>query len=61
MAVCISLMFARLGSVLGSTTAADLLDNHCEYAFYLSGSTVLGNIPNWNKLTEFILFSVAFI
>lgn len=43
MAVCISLMFGRLGSVVGSNTAALLLDNHCEVAFYLSGSTVIGN------------------
>lgn len=42
MAVCISLMFGRLGSVVGSNTAASLLDNHCEAAFYLSGSSVIG-------------------
>lgn len=42
MAVCISLMFGRLGAVVGSNTAALLLDNHCEVAFYLSGTSVIG-------------------
>lgn len=42
MAVCISLMFGRLGSVVGANTAAVLLDNHCETVFYLSGSTLIG-------------------
>lgn len=40
MAVSISLMFARLGGVSGSTVAALLLDNNCEMAFYLSGGIV---------------------
>lgn len=43
MALSISLMFGRFGGVAGSNTAAFLLDNHCEAAFYLSGSVVTGN------------------
>lgn len=42
MAVCISLMFGRLGSVVGANTAAVLLDNHCETVFFLAGSTLVG-------------------
>ncbi|XP_055325180.1 synaptic vesicle glycoprotein 2B-like [Sitodiplosis mosellana] len=55
MALCISLMFARFGGVAGSNTAAFLLDNHCEAAFYLSGSVVTAMgllaffIPNIHK------------
>ncbi|XP_055309491.1 synaptic vesicle glycoprotein 2B-like isoform X2 [Sitodiplosis mosellana] len=41
MAICISLMFGRMGCVFGSFTAALLLDNHCEAAFYLSGVSVI--------------------
>lgn len=44
MAVSISLMFIRIGSVFGSITVAALLDNHCEYAFYLCGSSLIGKI-----------------
>lgn len=42
MAVCISLMFGRLGCVVGAYTAALLLENQCETVFYLSGSTMIG-------------------
>lgn len=42
MAICISLMFGRLGSVVGSNVVALLLDDHCESVFYLSGTTVIG-------------------
>ncbi|XP_055304610.1 synaptic vesicle glycoprotein 2B-like [Sitodiplosis mosellana] len=41
MAICISLMFGRLGSVFGSNLTALLLDNNCETAFYLSGVSVI--------------------
>ncbi|XP_031629334.1 synaptic vesicle glycoprotein 2B-like isoform X2 [Contarinia nasturtii] len=41
MAICISLMFGRLGSVVGANTVALLIDNHCEMVFYLSGSSVI--------------------
>ncbi|XP_031629386.1 synaptic vesicle glycoprotein 2B-like [Contarinia nasturtii] len=41
MAICISLMFGRLGSVVGANIAALLLDDHCETVFYLSGTTVM--------------------
>lgn len=42
MAVSISLMFGRLGSVAGANLAALNLENHCEKVFYLSGSSVIG-------------------
>ena len=43
MAISISMMFARFGGVMGSITAAFLLENYCESTFYLSGSILLGN------------------
>lgn len=42
MALSISLMFARLGGVIGSNTTSYLLENSCETTFYLSGSILLG-------------------
>lgn len=42
MAISISLMFGRLGSVVGSNMVAFLLDDYCESTFYLSGSVLLG-------------------
>lgn len=44
MAICISLMFGRMGSVVGANTAASLLDNHCQTAFLLSGFSVIGKL-----------------
>lgn len=41
MAVCISLMFGRLGSVFGSNLVGLLLDSHCQVTFALSGVTLL--------------------
>lgn len=41
MAVCISLMFGRLGSVFGSNLVGFLLDSHCQITFALSGVTLL--------------------
>lgn len=41
MAVCISLMFGRLGSVFGSNLVGLLLDSHCQVTFVLSGVTLL--------------------
>ncbi|XP_055298707.1 synaptic vesicle glycoprotein 2B-like [Sitodiplosis mosellana] len=55
MAISISLMFGRLGSIAGSNTAAILLDDHCEAAFYLSGLLTIAMgvlaffIPNIHK------------
>lgn len=37
-------MFGRLGSVVGANTAASLLDNHCETIFYLSATSLIGEI-----------------
>lgn len=41
MAVCISLMCGRLGSVFGSNLVGLLLDSHCQITFALSGVTLL--------------------
>lgn len=42
MAICISLMMGRMGSVVGTNVVAYLLDDHCESVFILSGSSLLG-------------------
>lgn len=42
MAMCVSQMFGRLGSFAGSSVAALLLDDHCESAFYISGTSIIG-------------------
>lgn len=42
MAVCIALMFGRLGCVIGANVAALLLEHYCESVFYLFGSIMLG-------------------
>jgi hypothetical protein len=41
MAMCISLMFGRLGSVFGSNLVGLLLDRFCDATFLLSGITLL--------------------
>lgn len=43
MALCISMMFGRLGSIMGSNIAAILLANSCTAAFYLSGTILIGD------------------
>lgn len=40
--MCISLMFGRLGAVLGANIVALLLEHHCHTVFYLSGSSLIG-------------------
>ncbi|XP_058116262.1 synaptic vesicle glycoprotein 2B-like [Anopheles ziemanni] len=42
MAVCISLMFGRLGSVVGANIVGILLDSHCELTFWISGVSLIG-------------------
>lgn len=42
MAISISLMFGRMGCVIGANTVALLLDDNCETSFYLSGSILIG-------------------
>lgn len=43
MAICISLMFGRLGSMVGSNVIALLLQNqNCEMTFYSSGLSLIG-------------------
>lgn len=39
--MCMALMFGRLGGVSGSNTVAYFLNNNCEIAFYLSGSSLI--------------------
>lgn len=43
MAICISLMMGRLGSVVGANIVGQLLDNYCQLAFLLSGSSLISN------------------
>ncbi|XP_058839965.1 synaptic vesicle glycoprotein 2B-like [Topomyia yanbarensis] len=58
MAVCIALMFGRLGGVVGANMLGMLLDTHCEWSFGMSGAilmicTVLSFfIPNINVCTR---------
>uniref|UniRef100_A0A182P3F5 Major facilitator superfamily (MFS) profile domain-containing protein n=1 Tax=Anopheles epiroticus TaxID=199890 RepID=A0A182P3F5_9DIPT len=42
MAVCISLMFGRLGSVVGANIVGFLLDSQCELTFWISGVSLIG-------------------
>lgn len=41
MAICISLMMGRLGSVVGANLVGFLLDYHCEAAFYICGVSLI--------------------
>uniref|UniRef100_A0A182INB7 Major facilitator superfamily (MFS) profile domain-containing protein n=1 Tax=Anopheles atroparvus TaxID=41427 RepID=A0A182INB7_ANOAO len=41
MAVCISLMFGRLGSVVGANIVGVLLDTNCELTFWISGVSLI--------------------
>lgn len=49
MAICISLMFARLGGVVGSNVASLLLKSHCQMLLGLSGSLLIGKQFKKNK------------
>lgn len=60
MALSISLMFGRFGGVAGSNTAAFLLDNHCEAAFYLSGSVVTGNCFELKHIRHSLIYVPSF-
>lgn len=45
MAVCISLMLGRIGSVTGSNVMGALIESHCEVALYSSsGALILAGI-----------------
>ena len=61
MALSISLMFGRFGGVAGSNTAAFLLDNHCEAAFYLSGSVVTGNSFELMHVRQSFIYVALFL
>ncbi|XP_053685701.1 synaptic vesicle glycoprotein 2B-like [Sabethes cyaneus] len=41
MAVCIALMFGRLGGLLGANMLGFMLDSHCEWTFEISGFILL--------------------
>lgn len=41
MAVCISLMMGRFGSVVGANIVGLLLDNNCELMFTISGTSLI--------------------
>ncbi|EDS25835.1 synaptic vesicle protein [Culex quinquefasciatus] len=57
MAVCISLMCGRAGSVVGANMVGLLLDSNCELTFWISGASLIGCgvlsffIPNIYKRT----------
>lgn len=59
MAISISLMFGRIGSITGSNTAAFLLENYCMTAFYLSGAILIGNENNSEKSRKNSVFKCA--
>uniref|UniRef100_A0A182W4A7 Major facilitator superfamily (MFS) profile domain-containing protein n=1 Tax=Anopheles minimus TaxID=112268 RepID=A0A182W4A7_9DIPT len=65
MAICISLMFGRLGSIVGSNLVGFLLDTHCELTFWISGLLLVGCgmlsffIPNIYKRQPSERFSVS--
>lgn len=42
MAVCISLMMGRLGSVVGSNVVGIILDYNCDLTFLISGTSLIG-------------------
>lgn len=42
MAVCVSLMMGRVGSVVGANLVGILLDNYCEFVFSSSGAFLIG-------------------
>lgn len=41
MAICITLMMGRLGSIFGANITGLLLDNYCQLAFVVSGSILI--------------------
>lgn len=41
MAICISLMMGRLGSVVGANIVGLLLDNYCQLAFSMTGTILI--------------------
>lgn len=49
MAISISSIFGRLGTVAGANVVAIMMDDHCEIVFYLSGITLMGN---WKYYSE---------
>ncbi|XP_037039784.1 synaptic vesicle glycoprotein 2B-like [Bradysia coprophila] len=55
MALCLSLMFGRIGSVIGSNIIGTLLDNYCDYTFVMptilliSSGCLAFTIPNISK------------
>lgn len=57
MAICMNLMFARLGGVVGSNVASSLLENHCQVLFGLTSSLLIGERFKAIK-TISILYSV---
>lgn len=52
MAVSISMMFGRLGSAIGANFVAFMLDNYCDVAFYVSGTSLIGNIQTVKSIVE---------
>lgn len=63
MALCLVMMFGRLGAVTGGNIVGALLFNHCNSIFYISASALLGiihakttiGVDEWRKLISFYL------
>lgn len=47
MAVCVVLMFGRLGSIVGSNVVGAILEVNCSATFYLYSIFIIGNFPNF--------------
>lgn len=46
MAISVSFMIGRIGSVTGSNVMGFMLDYNCNFAFYTPGVILLGNFFN---------------
>lgn len=58
MAVCISLMFARLGGLVGAYVVSILLESQCQILFELSGSLLIGKPRGKSRYSIQSLYSI---
>lgn len=56
MAVCISFLIGRIGCMLGSNLTGFLLENHCEIAFYISGTLLIGEFLTYRLIVLEVKF-----
>lgn len=54
MAVCISLMMGRVGSVVGASVGGFLLDRQCESAFLASGISLISKFLTLHQLIDIL-------